>query len=124
MRSLCIAKLTLARTFCGEPFITRRCFNAKDAKVGTEERRGGFFFATFAKTFASSAFNPGACQFGCGCSGREPIPRCGRFDVPHSRPRLDIPAVSAYFSGMAETTMPEVAPDIGREEKTGSKSDL
>src|SRR5256712_12018338 len=25
---------------------------------------------------------------------------------------------------MAETTMPEVAPDIGREEKTGSKSDL
>jgi len=32
--------------------------------------------------------------------------------------------VSAYFFGMAETTVPEVTPDIGREEQTGSKSDL
>ena len=55
--------------------------SAKDAKVGAEERRGGFFFAAFAKTFASFAFNQGACRLGCGCATlrrRAKIRRAGR----------------------------------------------
>ena len=40
------------------------------------------------------------------------------------RARLDIPALSAYFLEVAETVMPEVVPDMGREDQTGSKSDL
>jgi len=35
----------------------------KDSRVLVEvRRRGGFFFAAFAKTFASTAFNQGGCR--------------------------------------------------------------
>jgi len=51
-------------------------------------------------------------------------PVCDRKRKSSPGARLDIPALSAYFLEVAETVMPEVVPDIGREEQTGSKSDL
>jgi ATP-dependent Clp protease adaptor protein ClpS len=43
---------------------------------------------------------------------------------PGQRGPLDIQRLRAYFLRMATIATPEVLPDLGREEKTGSKSDL